>query len=192
MMSAEHEADPSQIDPREYLSRVNGDDTLQELFDHYQVLRPSLLRLQHENLPAFDLVVREITKRLKIKGKTILTDLAALVSPPVAKDAKELLEAMEQVQPLRVAQDFRAGVIEFHALPAPEQERVRVTLDQRALQSPQFRTLPEDERRKATDLILGRIPELATERQPGRRRDSRCSPHRHLRGWRTHRCRQSS
>jgi hypothetical protein len=113
MMSAEHEADPYQIDPLTYLARVNGHHTPEELFEHYQVLRPALLRLQRESPPAFDLIVREITARLKIKGKTVLTDLASLVVPPVAQDAKTLLEAMGQSPPLRLAQDFRSSVLWF-------------------------------------------------------------------------------
>jgi hypothetical protein len=113
MMSTDYEADPYQIDPLKYLADVNGHHTPEELFEHYQVLRPALLRVQRDNPPAFDLVVREITKRLRIKGKTVLADLAALVTPPPAKDAKELLEAMGQVQPLRLAQDFSAGILWF-------------------------------------------------------------------------------
>jgi len=113
MMGTEYEADPYQIDPLKYLAHVNGHHTPEELFEHYQVLRPSLLQLQHDNPPAFDLAVREITKRLKIKSKTILGDLAALGPPAAIKDVRELLEAMAQPQPLRIAQDFRAGVLWF-------------------------------------------------------------------------------
>jgi hypothetical protein len=113
---------------------VNGHHTPEELFAHYQVLRPALLRLQRENPPAFDLVVREITARLKIKGKTVLTDLASLRSPSAAKDAKELLEAIEQVQPLRLAQEFRGGVLWFGVMAGETKllfnsQRVLLTLD---------------------------------------------------------------
>jgi hypothetical protein len=113
MMSTDYEADPYQIDPLKYLANVNGHHTPQELFEHYQVLRPVLLRVQRENPPAFDVVVREITKRLKIKGKTVLADLATLVGPVAAKDATALLEAMGQSHPLRLAQDYYAGVLWF-------------------------------------------------------------------------------
>jgi hypothetical protein len=58
-------------------------------------------------------VIREISARLKIKSKTVLADLAALMLPPAAKDANELLNAMGQIQPLRLAQDFREGVLWF-------------------------------------------------------------------------------
>jgi hypothetical protein len=113
MMSTKRDTDPYGIDPLKSLATVNSHHTPEELFEHYQVLRPSLLRLQHENPPAFDLVVREITARLKIKGKTILTNLATLVPPPVAQDPKTLLEAMGHVELLRMAHDFRSGVLWF-------------------------------------------------------------------------------
>jgi hypothetical protein len=111
MMATDYGADPYQLDPLKYMADVNGHHTPEELFEHYQVLRPSLLRLQRENPPAFDLAIREITRRLKIKGKTVLADLVALALPPASKDAQELLEAMGQVQPLRLPHDFRAGVL---------------------------------------------------------------------------------
>ena len=113
MMSTDYEADPSQIDPLKYLAEVNGHQSPEEYLEHYHVLRPALLRLQRENPPAFDLVIREISTRLKIKGKTVLTDLAALTLPPATNDTKELLKAMGEIQSLRLAQDFRSGVLWF-------------------------------------------------------------------------------
>jgi Protein of unknown function (DUF3631) len=113
MMSTDYKADPTQIDPLKYLAEVNGHQSPEEYLEHYHVLRPALLRLQRENPPAFDLVIREISTRLKIKGKTVLTDLAALTLPQAANDTKELLKAMGQIQPLRLAQDLRSGVLWF-------------------------------------------------------------------------------
>jgi hypothetical protein len=135
MMSTDYEADPCQIDPLQYLAEVNGHYSPEERLEHYHVLRPALLRLQRENPPAFDLVVREIATRLKIKSKTVLADLATLTPPPAAKDAKELLNAMEQIQPLRLAQDFRDGVLWFGVIAGEmklllNSRRELLTLDQ--------------------------------------------------------------
>ena len=108
--------DPKAIDPLKYLENVNGHHTPEELFEHYQVLRPSLFRLRAENPPAFDLAVREANKRLKIKSKTILTDLDMLTPPPPTQDPKALLDAMGQTHRLRLAQDFREGILWYGVL----------------------------------------------------------------------------
>ena len=82
MMGTEHEKEPAQIDPLTYLAEMNGDCSPSDLFEHYQVLRPALYRLHHEGSPAFDVALREVTKRLKIKALTVERDLARLTPPP--------------------------------------------------------------------------------------------------------------
>jgi hypothetical protein len=113
VMRTEHDSDPAQMDPLQYLAEVNGDCSPSDLVEHYQVLRPSLLRLQAENPPAFDLAVREVTKRLKIKGQTIREDLAAMTPPPAQKDARELLEACTDVQRIHPAQAWAHGTLYY-------------------------------------------------------------------------------
>jgi hypothetical protein len=109
-------ADPNTINPLQYIENVNGHHTPEELFEHYQVVRPSLSRLRMENAPAFDVAIREASKRLKIKSKTILADLDTLIVPPPNQDPKSLLNAMGQVHPLRLAQDFRDGILWYGVL----------------------------------------------------------------------------
>jgi hypothetical protein len=108
-----HEADPAQMDPLQYLAEVNGDCSASDRLEHYQVLRPSLLRLQAENPPAFDVAVREITRRLQIKGQTILEDLGGMTPPRARKDARELLEALTDVQRLHPAQAWANGALYY-------------------------------------------------------------------------------
>lgn len=108
--------DPKVIDPLKYLNNVNGHHSPQELVEHYHALRPSLFRLRGESPPAFDVAVRETNKRLKIKSKTILADLAMLTPPPPSQDPKVLLDAMGQTHLLRLAQDFREGILWYGVL----------------------------------------------------------------------------
>lgn len=134
MMTTEHEIDPYQIDPLKYLAKLDGHHTGEESYEHYQALRPALLRLQRENLPAFDVALREIATKLKIKGQTIRNDLALLTPPPTPKCATELLEAMGQTRSLRLAQDFLDGQMWFGVIAGDQKvllnsDRKLLTLD---------------------------------------------------------------
>jgi len=105
--------DPYKIDPLTYLAKLNGNLTPSEQLEHYQVLKLCLLKARQENVALFDLALREISKKLKIKAKTVRNDLAALAEPPASKEARELLEQMGQTRTLRIAQDFVAGKLWF-------------------------------------------------------------------------------
>jgi hypothetical protein len=105
--------DPYGIDPLGYLADLNGVLSPTEQREHYQVLKPSLLRVQKDSPAVFDLVLRETSKKLKIKPKSVREDLARLVDPPAAKEARELLEQMGQTRLLRIAQDFVDGKLWF-------------------------------------------------------------------------------
>ncbi len=101
--------DPWTIDPLDYLAALNGDLSPVQQREHYQVLRPALLRVQGEDLATFDLALKAITKKLGIPARTVKADLAAMFEPPAAKEARELLDKMGQTHPLRLAQDFVDG-----------------------------------------------------------------------------------
>jgi hypothetical protein len=105
------DTDPQAIDPLAYLATLNGNLSPSEQLEHYRVLRLALLRVRGEDLATFDLALREINKKLKIKPKTVKEDLARLADPPAAKEARELLEQMGQTRALRIAQDYQAGVL---------------------------------------------------------------------------------
>lgn len=104
-----HDTDPGKIDPLAYLATLadlNGSLSPTERREHYQVLKPSLLRVQSEEPATFDLALQEVSKRLKIKLKTVKDDLAAMAEPPACKEARELLDQMGKTKVLRLAQDF--------------------------------------------------------------------------------------
>lgn len=109
--------DPSQLDPLQYLAGLNGDLSPASRWEHYQVLRPALLRLQHEQPAAFDVAVGTISRRLGIKAKTVLQDLATLTPPATAR---ALLDAMGQTRVLRLAQDFVDGQLWFGVIAGAE------------------------------------------------------------------------
>lgn len=107
MMAANtYDTDLYQINLLEYLSSLNGDLSPINCREHYRVLKLALLRIQSEDLATFDLALKQVSKKLGIKAKTVKEDLAALAEPPANKDARELLEQMGQTRPLRLAQDF--------------------------------------------------------------------------------------
>jgi hypothetical protein len=111
MMSATHDAnvDPYKIDVLTYLANLNGDLSPADRREHYDALRPALSRIQAEDPATFDLALQEISKRLKIKAKTVKADIDALREPPAAKEARELLDKMGATRVLRIAQDFVDG-----------------------------------------------------------------------------------
>jgi Protein of unknown function (DUF3631) len=108
-----HGPDSSEIDPFRYLEDLNESLTPSARLEHYTVLKPILLRLQVEDLAAFDLAVKEINKKLGIKAKTVKDDLSRLAEPPAAKEALKLLEQMGQTHFLRFAQDYIDGKLWF-------------------------------------------------------------------------------
>jgi hypothetical protein len=135
MIGTEHAIDPYQIEPLRYLADLVGNLSGNDCVEHYQTLRPALLRLRQENSPAFDVALREVAKGLKIKQKAVLKDLAVMTPPPAAKGAHELLEVMGQTRQVRLAQDFMDGVL-WYGVVAGDQKllvnsnRQLLTLDQ--------------------------------------------------------------
>ncbi|MGE0827434.1 MAG: DUF3631 domain-containing protein [Candidatus Binatia bacterium] len=130
-----YETDPYAIDPLSYLENLNENLAPNERLEHYHVLRPALLRLQSEDPAAFDLVVKEISNKLKISGKVVKADLARMVEPPVAQGARELLEQMGQTRPLRLSQDYVDGKLWYGVLAGENKlllnsDRELLTLDQ--------------------------------------------------------------
>jgi hypothetical protein len=108
MMVNAYDTDPYKIDPLAYLAELNGDLSPVQQREHYQVLKLSLLRVQSE-----DLAIKQVSKKLSIKPKTVKEDLAAMTEPPASKEARELLEQMGQTHTLRLAQDFVDGRLWF-------------------------------------------------------------------------------
>jgi hypothetical protein len=93
MMGAAHntyDTDPYTIDSLLYLSNLPEALSPSDCLEHYRTLLPSLFRLQSEDPPAFDLAFKEIVKKLGIKAKTVRANLAGLVDPPAAKEARDL------------------------------------------------------------------------------------------------------
>lgn len=105
--------DPYQIDPLAYLAELNGALSPIQQREHYQVIKLALLRVQSEDPATFDLALKEVSKKLGIKAKTVKEDLAAMAEPPANKEARELLEQMGQTRTLRLAQDFVDGLLWF-------------------------------------------------------------------------------
>jgi hypothetical protein len=68
----------AQMDPLEYLSKLNGDLTSAERLEHYHMLLLPLLRLQREDPAAFDVALEEIMQRLRIKASTVRKVLARM------------------------------------------------------------------------------------------------------------------
>jgi hypothetical protein len=143
MMAADtHDTNLYQIDPLEYLadlSAKNGNLSPTEQREHYQALKLSLLRVQTEDPATFDLALQEVSKRLKIKPKTVREDLARLADPPAAKEARELLEAMGQTRTLHLAQDFIDGKLWFGVIAG--EEKLLLNSDRELLT---FNKLPEE------------------------------------------------
>src|SRR5262245_25437882 len=106
------------IDILAYLANLNGDLTPSKLLEHYRVLKLSLLRARQEDAALFDIALREVTRKLKIKEKTIKEDLARLADPPASKEARELLDKMGQSRVLRLAQDFQENKLWFGVISA--------------------------------------------------------------------------
>ena len=102
-----HDTDPYAIDPLAYLAELNGDLSPVQQRKHYQVLKLALLRVRGEDPATFDLALQEVSKRLKIKPRTVRADLAHLTDPPAAKEARALLDKMGQTSVLRLAQDYQ-------------------------------------------------------------------------------------
>jgi hypothetical protein len=122
------------IDPLFYLSSLDGLLSPSDCLEHYQVLKPSLFRLQNENPPAFDLTVKQIVKKLGIKAKTVRDDLASLAEPPAAKEARELLEKIGHTRVLRLAQDYQDGKLWYGVIAGEDKllvnsDRELLTLD---------------------------------------------------------------
>ncbi len=112
MMAASHREDRDEyrVDPLAYLeSECAGELSPSARLEHYQVLKPAILRLWNEDRAAYDLAVTEIVKKLGIKAKTVRAEIAALVEPPEAKKARELLDQMGATRALRLAQDYQDG-----------------------------------------------------------------------------------
>lgn len=129
-----YDTDPYKINPLEYLAMLNGTLSPSECLEHYQVLKLSLLRAQNEDLAAFDLALKAITKKLGIKAKTVRDDLARLIDLPGAKEARELLDKMGQIRPLRLAHDFVDGKLWFGVIAGEDKlllnsDRELLTLD---------------------------------------------------------------
>lgn len=127
--------DPYMIDPLEYLAGLNGKLSLTEQREHYHVIRPALFRVQSEDPVAFDLALKEVSKKLKIKTKTVTKDLKLLAAPPVAKKASQLLDQMGQTRFLHLAQDFVDGKLWFGVRAGEDtlllnSERELLTLDE--------------------------------------------------------------
>jgi hypothetical protein len=101
-----HSLDSHQTDVLSYLASLGGDLSAAERLEHYQVLKLSLLKAQQEDAALFDLALKEVSKKLSIKAKTVKADLAALREPPTAEDARKLLNKMNSTRALRLAQDF--------------------------------------------------------------------------------------
>jgi Protein of unknown function (DUF3631) len=120
MRESTPETDPYRIDPLLYLTSINGNSSPIERLEHYYVLRPVLRRLHQHDPAAFDLAVQEITRRLKIKARTVIQDLATLADPAAPKEARELLEAMGHTRQLRLAQDFLDGLLWFGVIAGEE------------------------------------------------------------------------
>jgi hypothetical protein len=120
MRESTPETDPYRIDPLPYLTSINGNSSPIERLEHYYVLRPVLLRLHQDDPAAFDLAVQEITRRLKIKARTVVQDLATLAAPAAPREARELLEAMGHTRQLRLAQDFVDGLLWFGVIAGEE------------------------------------------------------------------------
>src|SRR5712692_3710278 len=113
MRGSERDTDPYKIDPLDYLATLNGNLSPVEQRENYQVIKLALLRVQGEDSATFDLALKEVSKKLGVKPKTVRGDLARLTDPPAAKEARELLEQMGQTRPLRLAQDFVDGRLWF-------------------------------------------------------------------------------
>lgn len=111
-MGTDYEMDPANINPLTYLADMNGDGSPSDSLEHYQVLRPALLLLQSTDRVAFDIALREVTHRLKIKTATVLADLASLTPPPTPT-AAELVTAMKDERWLHPAQDYLDGTLYF-------------------------------------------------------------------------------
>ena len=136
MMGAAHDnsTDPYRIDVLSYLANLNGDLSPTDRREHYDVLRPALTRIQYKDPATFDLAIKEISKKLGIKAKTVKDDLEALKEPPVAKESRELLEKMGQTRMLRLAQDFVDGCQWFGVVAGEDKlllnsDRALLTLD---------------------------------------------------------------
>jgi len=150
-----HGTDPYAIDPLTYLANLaehNGTLSPTERREHYQVLKLSLLRVQSEDPATFDLALQEVSKRLRIKLKTVKADLAALAEPPAAKEAKELLEKMGQTRILRLAQDFVDDKLSYGVLAG--EDKLILTSDRQLLPLSQ---VPKDLTVKDGGFDLSRI-----------------------------------
>jgi len=109
-------SDLYKIDPLAYLQVLNGDLSSVDCREHYQKIKLALLRVQSKDLATFDLALKEISKKLGIKPKTVKGDLAALTMPPASKEATELLEQMGQARLLRLSQDFVDGKLWYDVI----------------------------------------------------------------------------
>lgn len=99
--------DLADLDVLAYLTDIDGSLTSAKRAEHYDVLKPALLRLQREDLARFELALQEINEKLKLKPKTVRDDLSRLADPPAAKKARELLEKISHTRTLRLAQDYQ-------------------------------------------------------------------------------------
>ncbi|MGE0821581.1 MAG: DUF3631 domain-containing protein [Candidatus Binatia bacterium] len=107
MMSANsYDTDAYDIDVLSYLEELSDTLTFSECLEHYHVLKVALLRLQSEDAAAFELALKQVAKKLKIKTKTVREEIDALREPAAAKDARELLDKMTATRVLRLAQDY--------------------------------------------------------------------------------------
>ncbi len=112
--------DPYNIDVLAYLAGLNGDLTPTKRREYYEALRLSLSRVWQEDPPTFDLALQEISRKLKIKAKTVKADLDTLREPPTAREVRDLLEQMGQTRILRLAQDFIDGCLWFGVIAGEE------------------------------------------------------------------------
>lgn len=129
------DTDPYKIDVLAYLATLKSNLSPAEQREHYDVLRPSLLRTQQDDPATFDLAVKAVSKKLSIRAKTVKADLDTLKEPPAAKEALKLLEKMGQTRVLRLAQDFVEGRQWFGVIPGEDKlllnsDRELLTLDQ--------------------------------------------------------------
>lgn len=128
------DTDPYKIDLLEYLAVLNGNLSPVQQREHYQVLRLALLRIQGEDLATFDLTLKEVSKKLGIKPKTVREDLTAMAEPPTSKEARELLVQMGRTRILRLAQDFIDGRLSYGVIAGEDKlllnsDRELLTLD---------------------------------------------------------------
>ena len=146
MMSANgYSENPYEVDVLAYLENISEHVSASECLEHFQVLKPALIRLRREDPAAFDLAVREINKKLKIKAKIVKEAVARLAEPTTVKEAQELLDQIGQTRTLRLAQDYQDEKLWFGVVAG--KEKLLVNSDRQLLtlaQIPDGFTVPDN------------------------------------------------